>query len=235
MADVQPTAEITQLLASAVKSSASAPIPIEQFLINLLLTFLIASLLSYVYVKYGNTLSNRKTFARNFILITMTTMLIITIVKSSLALSLGLVGALSIVRFRTAIKEPEELAFVFICISVGLGFGADQGIITSVAVAVIVGVVILRKLYFKQDTQQNLLLTVHSQAPQKIDLDTLVATLKKHCLAVNLKRFDESHEALEAYFIIELENFKQLSDAKSALAQLSPSTRISLLDNTGVF
>ena len=43
----------------------------------------------------------------------MTTMVVITIVKSSLALSLGLVGALSIVRFRAAIKEPEELAFYF--------------------------------------------------------------------------------------------------------------------------
>ena len=54
-------------------------------------------------------------------------MIIITIVKSSLALSLGLVGALSIVRFRTAIKDPEELSFLFISIAIGLGMGANQG------------------------------------------------------------------------------------------------------------
>ena len=49
--------------------------------------------------------------SQKFFVLSLTTMIIITIVKSSLALSLGLVGALSIVRFRTAIKEPEELAY----------------------------------------------------------------------------------------------------------------------------
>ena len=52
--------------------------------------------------------------------------LIISIVKSSLALSLGLVGALSIVRFRAAIKEPEELVYLFFVISIGLSNGANQ-------------------------------------------------------------------------------------------------------------
>ena len=47
-------------------------------------------------------------------------------VKSSLALSLGLVGALSIVRFRAAIKEPEELIYLFLTIAAGLGTGAGQ-------------------------------------------------------------------------------------------------------------
>ena len=50
----------------------------------------------------------------------MTTMLIISIVKSSLALSLGLVGALSIIRFRAAIKEPEELAYLFLAIGISI-------------------------------------------------------------------------------------------------------------------
>ena len=56
----------------------------------------------------------------------MTTLLVIAVVKSSLALSLGLVGALSIVRFRTPIKEPEELAYIFLAIALGLCLGADQ-------------------------------------------------------------------------------------------------------------
>ena len=63
----------------------------------------------------------------------MTTMLIITIIQQSLALSLGLVGALSIVRFRAAIKEPEELSYLFLCIAMGLGFGANQRIISIIS------------------------------------------------------------------------------------------------------
>jgi len=56
------------------------------------------------------------------------------IVKNSLALSLGLVGALSIVRFRSAIKEPEELIYLFLVIATGLGCGAGQIKITVVGV-----------------------------------------------------------------------------------------------------
>tara|TARA_B100000470_G_C19572660_1_gene294192 strand:+ start:109 stop:600 length:492 start_codon:yes stop_codon:yes gene_type:complete len=56
------------------------------------------------------------------------------IVKNSLALSLGLVGALSIVRFRAAIKEPEELVYLFLIIAAGLGCGAGQLQITIVGI-----------------------------------------------------------------------------------------------------
>ena len=64
----------------------------------------------------------------------------IVIIKNSLALSLGLVGALSIVRFRAAIKEPEELVYLFLVIAIGLGCGAGQikvitvGILTSLLI-----------------------------------------------------------------------------------------------------
>ena len=98
-------------------SSAPPIVPIIPFIENILITVFLAYLLSVVYNKYGSTFSNRKQFSKNFILVSATTMLIITIVKSSLALSLGLVGALSIVRFRAAIKEPEELAFLFLCLA----------------------------------------------------------------------------------------------------------------------
>ena len=83
-------------------TTQSAQIPLNEFILNLVLTALLAFILGWVYMKFGSALSNRDIFARNFVLLAMTTMLIISIVKSSLALSLGLVGALSIVRFRAA-------------------------------------------------------------------------------------------------------------------------------------
>ena len=95
-------------------------------------------------------LSNRKLFSKTFLLIAMTTMLIITIVKSSLALSLGLVGALSIIRFRAAIKEPEELSYLFLAIAIGLGFGANQSVITLVGFIVITTIIIVNKLFISK-------------------------------------------------------------------------------------
>ena len=124
-------------------AATSAQIPVTWFIINLLLTAVLAIVLNHIYVRYGTSLSNRRLFGRNFLLLTMTTMLIISIVKSSLALSLGLVGALSIIRFRAAIKEPEELSYLFLAIGIGLGFGANQGLITCIAFIIISVIVIL--------------------------------------------------------------------------------------------
>ena len=104
---------------------------IVDFLINIFMTILLSYIIGLVYSKYGNSLSNRKKLMQTFVLISVTVMLVISIVKSSLALSLGLVGALSIVRFRTAIKEPEELVYFFVAIALGLGLGANQRVITN--------------------------------------------------------------------------------------------------------
>ena len=107
-------------------TTQSAQIPLAAFVVDLLLAALLSWVLARMYTRFGTSLSNRRNFARNFVLLTTTTMLIITIVKSSLALSLGLVGALSIVRFRAAIKEPEELMYLFLSIGIGLGLGAGD-------------------------------------------------------------------------------------------------------------
>ena len=106
-------------------------ISIVGLIFGLILTAFLATILAGIYTRYGSTLSNRRVFSKNFILIALTTMLVITIVKSSLALSLGLVGALSIVRFRSAIKEPEELAYLFLTICIGLGMGAKCFIVLN--------------------------------------------------------------------------------------------------------
>src|SRR5512141_151294 len=127
---------------------------------KIILSLAIAAFLAQAYVHFGHALSNRKSFARNFLLLAVTTTLIISIVKSSLALSLGLVGALSIVRFRAAIKEPEELAYLFLAISVGLGLGAGQALLTLVALVLIIGLIVLRGLVTTPSRPANLYVTV---------------------------------------------------------------------------
>ena len=88
--------------------------------------------LRWFYIKYGKSNTNRKLVADSFPLLIISITLIIYLIKSSLALSLGLVGALSIVRFRAAIKEPEELVYLLFAIAIGLGLGAKQ--ITAVII-----------------------------------------------------------------------------------------------------
>lgn len=215
-------------------ATTSAQVPAATFFINLLLAAMLSFVLGHIYVRYGSSLSNRKMFARNFLIMTLTTVMIISIVKSSLALSLGLVGALSIVRFRAAIKEPEELSYLFLAIGIGLGFGADQRIVTIIAFFVIATIIIAVRGNSRKQEDQNLYLTVKSNNPNKIELEDIINTLKRHCTGVNLKRFDETEEILEALFLVEFRNFEQLNITKHALQRLNDSLNISLLDNRGL-
>src|SRR5262245_40904835 len=173
-------------------ANQSVHVDLPSFAVNIALAALLAWILSRVYAAYGESLSNRRAFGRNFVLVATTTVLIISIVKSSLALSLGLVGALSIVRFRTAIKEPEELAYLFLNIAIGLGFGADQRLVTIVAFAVIVSLIALKRFTKDGASPQSLYLTVDSHNPEKIALDRVVEIMRRHCTGVDLKRFDET-------------------------------------------
>lgn len=215
-------------------SGQSTQISILGFAINLVLVAVLSSLLAFIYVRYGRSLSNRRSFAKNFILIAMTTMFIITVVKVSLALSLGLVGALSIVRFRTAIKEPEELAYLFLAISIGLGLGAGQTLITLVAFLAIALVIFITTFSRKKEKNQNLYLTISTENLHTASLEKIVEILKKHCSGVILKRFDETKEILEASFLVEFVDFEQLNKSKEALKNLDNSLKINFLDNKGI-
>ena len=104
-----------------IQINSNSEIDLSLMVLNLFFAFIISILIKFHYKKFSTTLTNRDDFSNLFPFITLTVALVIYIVKSSLALSLGLVGALSIVRFRTPIKEPEELAYLFICIAAGLG------------------------------------------------------------------------------------------------------------------
>ena len=100
--------------------------------LDLIVCMILVSLVSWFYKKFSQSLGGKTHIGSILPLIGLTVFLVITVVKSSLALSLGLVGALSIVRFRTPIKEPEELGYLFLTIAIGLGFGAGFKLTTTV-------------------------------------------------------------------------------------------------------
>lgn len=204
------------------------------FLLNMALTAVLAYLLGRVYARYGSSISNKRMFAANFELIAVTTMIIITIVKSSLALSLGLVGALSIVRFRAAIKEPQELAYIFFTIAIGLGFGADQRIITLIGFAFVVSIIMLKGFLKPTSTEKNLNFTILAEQPLKTSLDKIIESITPFCKELEIKRLDENNNFLEASFLAEFGNFSDLNQARKVLNDLDDSIQITFLDYKGI-
>ena len=212
-------------------STQSVQIPLLGFVFNLLLASLLAMCLSYMYTKYGQSISNRKLFANQFVLLAMITMLIITIVKSSLALSLGLVGALSIVRYRAAIKEPEELTYLFLAIAIGLGTGADQRVITVVAFVIISSILIIRSILTKKDYADNNLFLTLIDEDSKLSMNEILTILNKHCLQVDLKRLDEEQNNSELTFHIKLDSSSSFQSITEELIENAPSIKISFIDS----
>ena len=105
-------------------------------IIPTLFSFFICVLMSFIvrdfYIRRSFSLTGKMHIGSIIPVLSAVVFLVIIVVKSSLALSLGLVGALSIVRFRTPIKEPEELVYLFLAIAVGLGYAAGQILITTI-------------------------------------------------------------------------------------------------------
>lgn len=232
MNDSSQIQSITDLQRFLLESTPT--VPIYQFLPALVATALLCWLLGLFYQRYGQSLSNRESFARNFVALGMTTMMVITIVKSSLALSLGLVGALSIVRFRTAIKEPEELVYLFLALAIGLGLGANQWLVTVSAVTLIVAVLWLRARRGVAAEGANLYLTVRQRGETRATLSGITETLREHCSGLDLKRFDELEDGLEVSYRVSFANFEQLDRAKQALQAVSGSISLSFVDQEGI-
>ena len=205
-------------LANQFSSGDTSP---TEFLINIFITIILAYILGLIYSKYGSSLSNRKKLKQTFVLMAITVMIVITIVKSSLALSLGLVGALSIVRFRTAIKEPEELVYFFIAIAIGLGMGANQLLLTLVGVVIIIIYIIIQNINSeKQEVLQNLIVMVSNTSNSKLNEKEIIDVLKKYCSRVDLRRLDEVNSTTELSFSVEFNSLQNILEAKTELKKI---------------
>ena len=217
-------------------TQAQAQISSPEFIISLALTAITAYILKAVYVRFGQALSNRSIFGNTFVPIAMTTMVIITIVKSSLALSLGLVGALSIVRFRAAIKEPEELVYLFICIAIGLGYGANQINVTIIGfLMIVIAVALIRKSAFKVEKSNVMYLTISKKSKTRLDIEKILEVLERNSFEVDLKRLDESPLNNEASFVTTFQDKAQLLQLRDDLFKFDNQLEVTFLDNTKIF
>lgn len=117
-------------------------VSVLDMVIALALSFCIGLFIFLVYKKTYTGVMYSSSFGVTLVALTMITALVILAVTSNVVLSLGMVGALSIVRFRTAIKEPLDIAFLFWSIAAGIVLAAGM-IPLAVIGSVVIGVVLL--------------------------------------------------------------------------------------------
>lgn len=210
--------------------SQADPLSIQTLSINIGIGFIISLALRTHFIVFGSSLSNRHELASVFPFILLTTLLIIMIVKSSLALSLGLVGALSIVRFRTPIKEPEELAYLFIAIAIGLGLGANQVIPTVVGSFLILTLMAILGKKKIDLNNKNIYLSLEIPSINYNYLDQLNSIISEHTLSYDLRRYDLRDGSVSATYFIDVSSVEMLSTLSDDLVAHVENVAITFLD-----
>ncbi len=209
--------------------TGSAPLSLPGLAINMLLAIVLAGLAAWFYTVYGKSFSNRGKLAATLPILAMITVLIISVVKSSLALSLGLVGALSIVRFRTAIKEPEELIYLFMAIAIGVGLGADQRLATILAVIIMLVYLLVRHFMRPRPHKSNLFLNVSTSNKDNASRQ-INSLLKQHVEKADLRRLDHNEAGLQATYLIKLDNEESLNALVDGLQNEIPDCEVSFIE-----
>lgn len=133
--------------------------PLLEILAGLIVSFLIGMFIFFLYRKANRSVVYNHSFNISLVLMCMITASIIMTISSNIVLSLGMVGALSIVRFRTALKDPMDIMFMFWAIAAGITSGAGfylLAVTTSISIGIVL--LVLSKARFKKNT---FLLVVH--------------------------------------------------------------------------
>ena len=218
--------------------NSNVEIDLLNFFYAIILSLILSFLVKITYIKVGKSLNDKSYFSDTFIPLALITTLVITVIKFSLALSLGLVGALSIVRFRAAIKEPEELVYLFFVISIGLSNGANQFLLSIFATLVIVGFLFGRYIFenkFKKDNQFTLdsnILNINIFDNDKKDIKEITSKIENKVEFLKLKSaniedktssyifwYNLSHKKLDEF----LDDIKNLSDKNVNISIYSKS------------
>jgi len=210
-------------------------IDLPGFVLSLICAAILSFLVQLFYIRYSSTLSNRKEFSKNFVILGITTCIVIMIVKSSLALSLGLVGALSIVRFRAAIKEPEELVYLFLIIAIGLGCGANQLIITVVGITFSLIIIMIYSGYLKKSKKNieekiNLGIIIEQNISDK-QIDSLISDIKKISLEMKFISMSRSNENTTINIDLKPKRFENLTLMSGKIKSKFPNSKVILAYN----
>lgn len=191
-----------------------------QIIVTILISFLIGLFIFQIYKKTYQGIVYSKSFNTALVLMTMITCLVIMAVTSNIVLSLGMVGALSIVRFRTAVKDPMDIVFVFWAVAAGLIVGANfytLGIFGSL----IIGVILYIFNLFKSSEKPYLLVIKFSDInDEKFIFDLTKQYTKKYVLRSKIieqnkieLNIDLRFKMDEVKYVNELNNLSSVSSA----------------------
>ncbi len=211
---------------------------LKDFFYLLVLCSVLAFSIKISYRKFINDTFAQFELSKAFVLITLSTFFVIFLVKNSIALSLGLVGALSIVRFRTPIKDPFELAMIFVCIAIGIACAVNMKA-TAILFTLFIHLIIIsshflknmdfinrnpKSFFYQVFNSKNNSYVVEIESDKKINMENIFATLSKN--KINYRILSQSIGQnniliFEVYSIDEIEKINLIDSMEKSDSSLN--------------
>lgn len=197
--------------------------PVSGFdiVINLIVALLCGTTISLVYRLVYRGASYSVSFVNALILLAMITSMIILVIGNNLARAFGLVGAMSIIRFRTAVRDVQDIVFIFFALSVGMAAGVGLHLIAIISTLIICFIAIVLYVFQFGNPRKAQHLLQFTFLPGNDHESTSLEIVKNYCnkiRLVNLKTFDDR---IEAYYHVNIKNKKNASLLVSELKDLN--------------
>lgn len=178
-------------------------------------------------LSYSTVVYNRK-FNTSLIMITMVTTAVMMVIGSSVALSLGMVGALSIVRFRTAVKDPRDASYIFWAITIGLCAGTSNYLI-GLMTTIVISFVLLIMGYGGLPKKERYIIIIRAN---RVEQGNIMAEVNRTFENYILKSKHTSEKAIELVYQVKIKNGddKGLTDR---LYKMSGVTSVNVLAQSG--
>jgi len=189
------------------------PVTIYTVIGNLLVSFLCGMVISLVYRYVYKGPSYSVTFVNSLVILAMITSVVILVIGNNLARAFGLVGAMSIIRFRTAVRDVQDIVFIFFALSIGMAAGVGlYTVAISGTLIISLAIIMLSVSNFGQSKKREFLLQLSYDSSDENEM-IIERVLKKHCRKlklVNLKNVG-SDNVLEAFYHVSLRDERKNS------------------------
>lgn len=204
----------------------TSDLSMKQIVLVLVISSVLATYIFFAYRFFTRKTFYNKSFGVSLAIIALIVASIIMTIQSNIVISLGMVGALSIVRFRTAIKDPMDLAFLFWSISIGIICGAGLfGIAVVASLVITLGIVIFNAIPIAKAPK---LLIVNSKNEE--DKETIINTVKSNVKHYSIKSQTFKNEQLALVIEVRVKDSEALIKNISAIEGV---TQCSLLCHDG--
>jgi uncharacterized membrane protein YhiD involved in acid resistance len=194
------------------------PVSFFDVLTNLMVALVCGLIIAIVYRFIYRGPSYSVTYVNSLVLLTLITSIVILVIGNNLARAFGLVGAMSIIRFRTAVRDVQDIVFLFFALSMGMAAGVGLHVIAIAGTLVISSIAIILVIFnFGAPRKREYLLQVAYNSSTENE-SKLEAIIKKHCKKlrlVNIKNLGE--ESMEAFYHV---NFKNKDKGSELLREL---------------